>query len=124
MSKAERFAAYQNPAKYVESQEDFNALMANFIADFPIPVQAIKGAALNWIPKMAAEKAGRESHKNRPEQKAKRAIETRWNEWQEDPSLYPSLAEFARRMVLKHPAISTTRTVEDWGRQWKKTLGS
>lgn len=124
MGKAQRFAAYQDPAKYVKTQEDFNALMAAFIADFPIPIQALKGAALHWIPRMAAERAARHSHKNRPEQRAKVQIKKHWDLWQQQPSLYRFKTTFARKMLEKYPVIEDPRTVENWCRDWEKELSS
>lgn len=53
-------------------------------------------------------------------QAAKASVREWWGRWQQEPSLYPSVAAFARAMLDKHPDQLTSQPViEQWVRDWK-----
>jgi hypothetical protein len=53
-------------------------------------------------------------------QAAKASVKQWWERWQQAPSLYPSVAAFARAMLDKYPDNLTSQPViEQWVRDWK-----
>lgn len=116
-----RFVAYNDPAAYVNDQGGFSDLMSHFVRDFPVPVEALRGAAFNWIPKMSAEKAAgaRLKRDKDGKQAAKQGAREWWEAWQADPGMYPGDTEFARVMLDKFPALTSTTVVTRWCRSWR-----
>ncbi|MDF3862706.1 hypothetical protein P3W70_30405 [Achromobacter denitrificans] len=47
-----------------------------------------------------------------------------WQAWQAKPESYPGQAAFARDMLTKCAHLVSTRTVEDWCREWGKAAAS
>ena len=71
----------------------------------------------------SAKNSARKKLEKDPKQKAKQSVRAYWDRWQKDRNLYPKgKAEFARDMLEKHPALESTKVIEDWCRKWEKEL--
>ncbi|AMC36623.1 hypothetical protein [Janthinobacterium sp. B9-8] len=66
-------------------------------------------------------KGGLKKAKNSPVASAKKFVNSCWDDWIKQPSMFKSKAEFARCMIDKFPEILTSqKVIEDWCRQWGK----
>jgi len=55
-------------------------------------------------------------------QKEKLFIKDCWNEWQKDGARYKSKAAFARDMLSKCEKLTSQKKIEDWCREWSKSV--
>lgn len=71
----------------------------------------------------------RSERSNKSRQKA--LAKVKWEEWQAKPHLYRGKSEFARQMLnelnpsgTSETSIQSTKTIEDWCRDWEKALSA
>lgn len=55
-------------------------------------------------------------------QKAKAFVKECWHKWQLKPSLYPSMAAFARDMLDKQEALKSQNVIVRWCKKWEGQL--
>ena len=63
-----------------------------------------------------------EKLKKDPKQKEKLFVKQCWDTWQDKPSSYPSKAEFSRDMLTKCEHLKSQKKIEDWCREWEKSV--
>ncbi|TDY23926.1 hypothetical protein B0G81_4328 [Paraburkholderia sp. BL6665CI2N2] len=54
-----------------------------------------------------------------PRQREKAFVKDCWKAWQDDPSRYPSKAEFARDMLKKCEHLVSAQKIEKWCKTWE-----
>lgn len=63
-------------------------------------------------------------YKNDPKQLAKSSVYEHWKQWQEDPKLYSTKADFARDMLDAYEVLTSQKKIEDWCRDWERKKGN
>jgi len=66
-------------------------------------------------------KGGFARHKNDPKSKDKDFVCMCWRDWKKNPKKYKSKAAFARDMLDKCLHLESTKTIENWCREWEKS---
>ena len=75
--------------------------------------------------KRAMAKIGAEAKRDRsPKTRAKQQVKECWEKWQAKPQNYRSAAAFARDMLFKYEALTSTDVILRWCRKWQAESAS